>query len=51
MFQGEFDIVKALITKCPEVSVGKILVDKMVDLAGPGADGAEGAGGTHLRSV
>merc|ERR1711902_360795 len=44
--KGEFDIVKALLTKCPEVAVGKILVDKMVDLAGPGP---EGAGGTHLR--
>ena len=44
--KGEFDIVKALLVKCPEVMVGKILVDKMVDLAGPGADGA---GGTHLR--
>ena len=44
---GEFDIVKALVAKCPEVGVGKILVDKMVDLAGPGPDGA---GGTHLRS-
>ena len=44
---GEFDIVKALLAKCPEVGVGKILVDKMVDLAGPGPDGA---GGTHLRS-
>ena len=43
---GEFDIVKALLAKCPEVGVGKILVDKMVDLAGPGPDGA---GGTHLR--
>jgi len=43
---GEFDIVKALVAKCPEVGVGKILVDKMVDLAGPGPDGA---GGTHLR--
>jgi len=42
--KGEFDIVKALLSKCPEVGVGKILVDKMVDLAGPG-----GAGGTHLR--
>ena len=37
---GEFDIVKALLAKCPEVGVGKILVDKMVDLAGPGPDGA-----------
>jgi len=44
--KGEFDIVKALLNKCPEVVVGKILVDKMVDLAGPGE---EGAGGTHLR--
>ena len=43
--RGEFDIVKALLAKCPEVGVGKILVDKMVDLAGP-----DGAGGTHLRS-
>ena len=25
--KGEFDIVKALLTKCPEVAVGKILVD------------------------
>ena len=46
--KGEFDIVKALLVKCPEVMVGKILVDKMVDLAGPGADGA---GGTHLRWI
>ena len=44
--KGEFDIVKALLAKCPEVGVGKILVDKMVDLAGPGPDGA---GGTHMR--
>jgi len=44
--KGEFDIVKALLAKCPEVGVGKILVDKMVDLAGPKPDGA---GGTHLR--
>jgi len=44
--RGEFDIVKALLAKCPELGVGKILVDKMVDLAGPGE---EGAGGTHLR--
>ena len=46
--RGEFDIVKALLAKCPEVGVGKILVDKMVDLAGPGE---EGAGGTHLRCI
>ena len=32
--KGEFDIVKALLAKCPEAAVGKILVDKMVDLAG-----------------
>lgn len=46
--RGEFDIVKALLAKCPELGVGKILVDKMVDLAGPGE---EGAGGTHLRCI
>ena len=39
--KGEFDIVKALLAKCPEVKVGKILADKMVDLAGEV--------GTHLR--
>ena len=32
--RGNFDVVKALIKKFPEMAVGKILVDKMVDLAG-----------------
>eukprot|EP00092_Neocalanus_flemingeri_P032118 GFUD01034909.1.p1 GENE.GFUD01034909.1~~GFUD01034909.1.p1 ORF type:complete len:276 (+),score=85.84 GFUD01034909.1:166-993(+) len=41
--KGEFDIVKALLVKLPEIQVGKILIDKMIDLAG------EAAGGTHLR--
>jgi len=45
--KGEFDIVKALIAKYPEVQNGKILVDKMVDLAGAAP---EGAGGTNLRT-
>ena len=39
--KGEFDIVKAQLAKCPELKVGKILADKMVDLAGEV--------GTHLR--
>lgn len=39
--KGEFDIVKALLTKGPEIQLGKILVDKMVDLAGEN--------GTHMR--
>jgi len=45
--KGEFDIVKALVVKFPEVAVGKILIDKMVDLAGAAPDGA---GGTNLRT-
>jgi len=44
--RGDFDIIKALVKKYPEVQVGKILVDKMVDLAGAAP---EGAGGTNLR--
>jgi len=36
-----FDIVAALLKKFPEMEVGKILVDKMIDLAGET--------GTHLR--
>ena len=32
--RGNFDVVKALIKKFPEMAVGKILVDKMVELAG-----------------
>jgi len=44
--KGEFDIVKALLTKLPEAQVGKILIDKMIDLAGAAPDGA---GGTNLR--
>jgi len=44
--KGEFDIVKALIVKVPEIKVGKILIDKMIDLAGAAP---EGAGGTNLR--
>ena len=31
---GDFDVVKALIKKYPEMALGKILTDKMVDLAG-----------------
>lgn len=45
--KGEFDIVKALVAKFPEVQVGKILIDKMIDLAGAAP---EGAGGTNLRT-
>jgi len=45
--KGEFDIIKALIKKYPEVAVGKILADKMVDLGGAAP---EGAGGTNLRT-
>ena len=37
----ELDIVKALCQKFPEMAVGKILVDKMVELAGET--------GPHLR--
>merc|ERR1712037_275215 len=32
--RGDFDVVKALIKKYPEMALGKILTDKMVDLAG-----------------
>merc|ERR1712168_917748 len=32
--KGEFDIVKALVAKFPEVAVGKILIDKMVAASG-----------------
>jgi len=45
--KGEFDIVKALVAKFPEIQVGKILIDKMIDLAGAAP---EGAGGTNLRT-
>ena len=31
---GDFDVVKALIKKYPEMALGKILTDKMVELAG-----------------
>jgi hypothetical protein len=45
--KGEFDIVKALVAKFPEIQVGKILIDKMIDLSGAAP---EGAGGTNLRT-
>ena len=32
--RGDFDVVKALVKKYPEMALGKILTDKMVDLAG-----------------
>ena len=32
--RGDFDVVKALIKKYPEMALGEILTDKMVDLAG-----------------
>jgi hypothetical protein len=32
--RGEFDVVMALVKKWPEMEVGKILVDKMINLAG-----------------
>lgn len=39
--RGNFDVIKALIAKFPDMAVGKILIDKMIDLAGET--------GTHLR--
>jgi len=39
--RGEFDVIKALVTKFPEMVVGKILIDKFIDLAGET--------GPHLR--
>merc|ERR1712180_418798 len=39
--RGEFDVIKALVTKFPEMAVGKILIDKFIDLAGET--------GPHLR--
>lgn len=39
--RGEFDVIKALINKFPEMAVGKIIIDKFIDLAGET--------GTHLR--
>ena len=32
--RGDFDVVKALVKKYPGMALGKILTDKMVDLAG-----------------
>merc|ERR1712112_765753 len=39
--RGEFDVIKALVAKFPEMAVGKILIDKFIDLAGET--------GPHLR--
>lgn len=39
--RGDFDIIKALLKKFPEMEIGKILADKMIDLAGET--------GPHLR--
>merc|ERR1712080_104119 len=41
LHRGEFDVIKALVGKFPEMAVGKILIDKFIDLAGET--------GTHLR--
>lgn len=48
LLQGQFDIVRALVNKLPEAQVGKILVDKMIDLAGQ-LEGEKS--GVNLRRV